>query len=389
MTARRLLLALTLVIAPLAVAPAAGAIPNTCPTAGPDSGTVRISEPSAGARFAGQVTVRGRATAPAGVARVELFVGEALKDFQVLEPSQSDVGFLLRFDAASVRSPNATLTVVACGGPAGALVKGMASIGIQIDRAAVTPTEPLALTPVAGADDGPGRTTRTGPLWVGAAFGLAGLAGLVAATRLSRVRGVAQSPAAEVVATAATPPRRRPDLPAEPDGGSPLRPSPAGPPAGAPAASWARRVGASERQAEEVSEASGARPGGGPGWQADGALAALGAQPGAAPARQAEGPLGALGARFDGPSAPMGSRAPAAWARPEGNEGQKAEPTVKPGAFGGVGWLAARTAEVGVDAAAGQRPPHLPEERPPGSRLRTPPGGRSGSGGDAGPARRE
>ena len=136
----------------------------------------------------GQVTVRGRASAPTGLTRVELFVGEALKDFQVFQPSQTNLEFVLRFDVASVRTDRATMSVVACGGPVGALVRGIASIDVQVDRsAAPSPSAaPVRLTPL---DEGrSGNDTGTGPIWVGAAFGLAGLAGLVAATRLSGAR---------------------------------------------------------------------------------------------------------------------------------------------------------------------------------------------------------
>lgn len=180
---RRLLFVLVLGAASFA-APA-GAIPNTCPTQGPDAGIVNVDEPTPGATFAGQVTVRGRASAPTELSRVDLFVGEALKDTQFIEPAQRDVEYLLRFDVAGVASNRPVLTVVACGGNGANGVRGIASIEVAVDRASVVTAPPIAVTPV----EGPRSRERTGPAWVGAAFGLAGLAGLVAATHLRTARG--------------------------------------------------------------------------------------------------------------------------------------------------------------------------------------------------------
>ena len=112
MTARCLLF--LLVLAATSVA-APGRAQTT--TSGPDAGIVNINEPAPGTTFAGQVTVRGRASAPTGLSRIELFVGEALKDFQVVDPARTDVEYLLRFDVSGVQSNRPTLTVVACGAP--------------------------------------------------------------------------------------------------------------------------------------------------------------------------------------------------------------------------------------------------------------------------------
>ena len=195
MTARLLLCAVTAVTLSLVAPAPTGAIPNTCPTTGPDAGTVNITEPPAGETFAGQVTVRGRASAPSGLSRVELFVGEALKDFQIFEPPRTDAEFLLQFEVASVQTSTATLSVVACGGTPGAAVRGIASINVNVDRAAVVTAPPMALTPAEGTADPAASGTGTGPAWVGAAFGLAGLVGLVVATRSvrgARVAGAAR-----------------------------------------------------------------------------------------------------------------------------------------------------------------------------------------------------
>ena len=181
MTARRLLFAVT-AVAFLAPAPAR-AIPNTCPTTGPDAGTVNIAEPLAGTSVAGQVTVRGRASAAAGLSRVEVFVGEALKDFQIFEPPRTDVDFLLQFDVASVQTSTVTLSVVACGGPPDAAVRGIASINVLVNGAVAVTAPPMALTPSERTDDPAGARSGAGPAWVGAVFGIAGLIGLVAATR--------------------------------------------------------------------------------------------------------------------------------------------------------------------------------------------------------------
>ena len=124
----------------LAVGPQrARAIPNTCPTGGGDAGTVTIADPAPGATVSGQVTVRGRASVPGGVTRVELFAGDALKDFQVVDPAVPTVDYTLRFDAAGVASPRTTLAVVACGrAPAGGLARGSAAVDVQFDRGAAS-----------------------------------------------------------------------------------------------------------------------------------------------------------------------------------------------------------------------------------------------------------
>ena len=243
MTARRLVLVLLVVLALAGFAAPAGAIPNTCPTTGPDAGTVNINEPAPGAKFAGEVTVRGKASATAGFSRVELFVGEALKDFQLFDPSQQNLDYVLRFDAAGVPGDRVNLSVVACGGAPGAAVRGIASIEVGIDRAAIRPAPPMAITPVDRTQDRPGTTDRTGPAWVGAVFGLAGLGGLLAATRLRGAREAsAPSPGAGRAAAVAARLRHR----VAGRGASPRRPSPAPRPRAEarPGAARGRRAGA-------------------------------------------------------------------------------------------------------------------------------------------------
>jgi hypothetical protein len=251
-------LLLLVMLALWGLAAPAGAIPNTCPTNGPDAGTVNINEPAAGASFAGEVTVRGKASATAGINRVELFVGEALKDFQLFEPSQANLDYTLKFDAAGVPADRAVLSVVACGGAPGAAVRGIASIEVAVNRAAVSVPPPLAVTPVDRTEDRPGTTDRTGPAWVGAVFGLAGLAGLLAATRLRGAReATALSPAGGAV-PAGAPGRRR----VAGDGASPRRPSRApGAPAGAlGGAVRGRRAGAAPPSPEARAPVSASPP---------------------------------------------------------------------------------------------------------------------------------
>jgi hypothetical protein len=219
--ARRLLILLLPALASFA-APA-GAIPNTCPTTGPDAGVVNITEPTPGATFAGLVTVRGRASSPSPLSKVELFVGEALKDFIVVDPPRPNVDFLVRFDAAGVQSNRPVVTVVACGGSGSAAVRGIASIEVAVDRPSVATRPPISITPVERTAARPGSNDRTGPAWVGAAFGLAGMAGVLAATRVRRAR-VATAPSPGAGAGQAAGParrRRRPPAPAAP-------PAPAG-----------------------------------------------------------------------------------------------------------------------------------------------------------------
>ena len=210
-----------LLIAGATGAAPAYAIPNTCPTTGPDAGAVNITDPAAGATVRGQVTVRGRASAPGGVSRVDVFVGEALKDVQAFDPPQTTVQFELRFDAAAVPAGRATVSVVACGGTAASAVRGIASVDVQVDSAAATAQQqPAQLSVVDRAPDRPDR--GTGPLWVGLVFGVAGLAGVGAAMRI-RGAPVATAPSRDAApAGPAAAPRPRPDGAA-----SPPRPSPA------------------------------------------------------------------------------------------------------------------------------------------------------------------
>ena len=168
-----------------AFAAPAPAIPNTCPVTGPDSVAVTITEPAAASAVSGTVTVKGRASGPAGLFRIELFVGESLKDFQVVDPAANATEFTLRWDASGAGTL-AEMVVVACGGRAGALVRGASSVTVRAGGGSTTTAAPpvrLISDPVSGDEQADRRRVR-----VGVVFGVGGLAGLVAATGLRRAR---------------------------------------------------------------------------------------------------------------------------------------------------------------------------------------------------------
>jgi len=380
MTARRLLLVVVMALAPLGPSPAE-AIPNTCPTNGPDAGTVNITEPPAGATFAGQVTVRGRASAPSGLTRVELFVGEALKDFQLFGPGLTDLEFLLRFEVASVQTPTATLSVVACGGTPGRAVRGIASIDVQVARSAVVTTPPIAITRRERTDVRPGAESRTGPAWVGAAFGIAGLVGLVAAGRVRAVRA-ASAPSRAAGTADPGPVRRRREREASGHGSAPRRPSPApttaqqATPAGRRAPAPARRAGA---RAPAADPATSGRDGRKPvARRAEGRALRAAARPEDRPAPEP--------AQGEGPQPENGwARGPAA-RKLASRSRDRREPADAPGARDAE-WARDPTdgeASKNVDGAEGPRPPPPGRERP-GSRWARRPGPTAG---DERPARR-
>ena len=200
---RTLILAAAVIAASLALLSGGGALPagaqqDTCPAPGPDAVRVTLTEPSAGAAVSRPVTVRGSVSSPVEVARVELFVGDARKDFAVFEPPAREGTFLLTWDSGTPATRLATLRVVACGGGQGPvpLVRGAASVAVAVQPDPTRPG-PIRLRPVAADSD---RSDR-GPLWVGAAFAGAGLGGLLVASGY-RVRRLP------------TLPRRRPAAPA-------------------------------------------------------------------------------------------------------------------------------------------------------------------------------
>ena len=236
--------------------PTAHAIPNTCPTTGPDAATVNIVEPAAGTTVTGQVVVRGRASAPSGLTKVELFVGEALKDFQTFDPPRPNLDFQLRFDAGAVAAGRAPMSVVACGANQGAAIRGIASIEVQVDRG---PAATAAPRPLDVVDRRPGTPDDTGPAWVGAAFGAAGLVGLIVAVRVKGAR-VASGPSPAAAEAARAP------------AASPARNGPAPP----PRPSRARRKGPPGRAS--------APPGAAPGADAAGTASAPAEAPEAGPA---------------------------------------------------------------------------------------------------------
>jgi hypothetical protein len=180
---RALAAAAVTVAAALAGGPApAAAVPTTCPPAAAAAGTVTITEPGPGATVGGPVTVKGTAGAPDGVQRVELFVGEALKDFQAFDPPRTGVDLALRWDAAEAPAGPAKLTVVVCGGNPGRVVQA-ATVDLTVAAPASPPPTPARLA-VAREQDRP----STGPPWVAAAFAAGGIAALLAVTSSARRR---------------------------------------------------------------------------------------------------------------------------------------------------------------------------------------------------------
>jgi hypothetical protein len=269
------------------------------------------------------VTVRGRASAAVELTKVELFVGEALKDFQTFEPGRTNLEFALRYDVAAVQASPATMSVVACGGTASARARGIASIDVQVDRGSVASTTPAQLTRTGRVEeDRPG--TETGPPWLGMAFGLAGLAGVVAATRFRGAREATVPSRAGAGATpgAARPPRARPAPPEPRPAASPPRPSPA-PPGAVPApgragggtaaeaeagaGAWARRMAgaARERQARAATDARPPAPAPARARARDGQAAAPPGGPGGPDAAdgpaEADGPVGRGQAQVERP----------------------------------------------------------------------------------------
>ena len=174
--------------------------PETCPTPVPDSSRVTILEPAPGSPVSGRVMVRGSAVSPVGVARVELFVGDARKDFAVFNPPVRDGTFMLAWESGGAPVGQATLRVVACGGGQGTVpvARGRGEVVVDVQPSS-SPAAPAPLTQVTGDD--PADRDR-GPLWVGAAVGLSGLVGLAVAAgyrpgrRSGRRRPVAPSPPA-------------------------------------------------------------------------------------------------------------------------------------------------------------------------------------------------
>lgn len=188
--------------------PPAGAQVDTCPAPGPDAGRVSLTEPAAGSPVSGRVTVRGSVSSPVDVARVELFVGDARKDFAVFDPPTRSGTFVLTWDATGAPAGPVTLRVVACGGGRGPapLARAVGSVAVDV-RSAGPVSVPAPLTPVTRGTSSspPGR----GPLWVGAVVGLSGLVGLVVAGGYRPRRRRVRRPPAETPPTE-TPPAETP-----------------------------------------------------------------------------------------------------------------------------------------------------------------------------------
>ena len=170
--------------------------PETCRTPDLDTGQVTIVEPAPGSPVSGRVTVRGSAVSPVDVARVELFLGDARKDFAVFNPPVRDGTFTLAWESGGVPPGPVTLRVVACGGGRGTvpLARARGEVVVNVE-ASPPPPAPAPLTPVSAGDP---VTRDRGPLWVGAAVGLSGLVGLAVATgrRPRRLRPPAAPPPA-------------------------------------------------------------------------------------------------------------------------------------------------------------------------------------------------
>ena len=174
MTARQLAVLIAVALAATSPAAAATAMAATCPGTGSGVASVTVIEPVQGTTVNGPVTVRGSASAPVGLTRVELFVGDALKDFQIFDPPRTSVDFALRWDASEAPPGPATLALAFCGdGPARLLQAG--TIELTVGPPSTPPPTPARLTR-APLQDRP----NTGPLWVGAVFAAGGIAALLA-----------------------------------------------------------------------------------------------------------------------------------------------------------------------------------------------------------------
>jgi hypothetical protein len=158
----------------------AAAVPTTCPSVGAPAGTVTVTEPAQGATVSGPVTVKGTAGAPAGLSRVELFVGEALKDFQTFDPPRTSVELSLRWDAAEAPAGPAKLTVVLCAGSPGRVVQA-GTVDVTVQAPASPPPTPARLARAPEQD-----RPATGPPWVGGVVAAGGIAALLAVTSSAR-----------------------------------------------------------------------------------------------------------------------------------------------------------------------------------------------------------
>ena len=155
-----------------------------------------ITSPEPAATVSGMVKIEGTVESSAPVFRVELFVGDARKDASFPNPPSPAASFSLVWDASNRPPGGATIRVQACGGqPAqGSLVRGAAAVDVKVVASTAGPRAGGTLQPAGDEDD-----VSRGPLWVGLVVGVAGLAGLVVASRPVRSRA-----------------RRRPDPAREP-----------------------------------------------------------------------------------------------------------------------------------------------------------------------------
>jgi len=171
---RRVVVALLLVGAPVALTGPVGAQPTTCPTPRDAVADVVVAEPQAGAALSGRIEVRGRVEAPTALFQVELFVGDSRKDVAVFNPPAPAADFTLAWDASRAPGGPSTIRVVACGGSAegDSLISGTGTVEVQVE-ASSTPAPTRVLLEAAEPAKGEARSVVAGAfIAVPAAVGL-------------------------------------------------------------------------------------------------------------------------------------------------------------------------------------------------------------------------
>jgi hypothetical protein len=160
-------------------APAGAQVDVPCARTGQDTATVTISQPAEGSTVSGRVVVTGEVAGLPALSQVELFVGEARTDVQSFAPPLASGTFSLTWDAAGAQAGPARLRVVTCGGSptAGSAVWGAGAAVVVVEPPAGSTVALPPLVPDRGRQ--PGRWV----VWVGAAFGLSALVGLLTAMR--------------------------------------------------------------------------------------------------------------------------------------------------------------------------------------------------------------
>lgn len=133
--------------------------------------------------MSGVILVEGTVRAAEPVFQLELFVGDARRDFVAFDPPVSEASFSLRWDATSRAPGPATIRAVACGGIAaeGSLIRGQATVDVMVEASAAGARTGGTLSQQPVRSEG----VEWAPTWVGLTFGIAGLGGLVYALRQS------------------------------------------------------------------------------------------------------------------------------------------------------------------------------------------------------------